>query len=194
MTENKKRARREVTREKKALKAADLDKAIKKELLERLQKGVYGDIYNFPSKHFDEVMDEEELEEDEPELEYVAAEDIDEDLFDLDMGTPPPPDDRLAGKREEGPGAVLTRAEDDMGLNLEGDEYSDDSEEYSDYEEGDSEEEGGSDSGGEGVGVKRTKKPPSGKGKAKPPPRKRRAQMEYEQEEELATASARQTQ
>jgi protein MAK16 len=67
----KKYLRREDAREKKALVAAKLDFAIKKELLERLKNKVYGGLYNFSEKVFNEVMDEEGNNE----VTYVEASD-----------------------------------------------------------------------------------------------------------------------
>jgi len=55
-TINKKVDRRESKREAKSLIAADIESNIKQELLTRLKKGVYGDIYNLKTNVFNQVV------------------------------------------------------------------------------------------------------------------------------------------
>eukprot|EP00471_Norrisiella_sphaerica_P001827 CAMPEP_0184490552 /NCGR_PEP_ID=MMETSP0113_2-20130426/18125_1 /TAXON_ID=91329 /ORGANISM="Norrisiella sphaerica, Strain BC52" /LENGTH=217 /DNA_ID=CAMNT_0026874475 /DNA_START=547 /DNA_END=1200 /DNA_ORIENTATION=- len=83
--EPKKIARRERRREQKAEKIALIDRAIKAELVQRLEAGVYGDIYNFPKQVYKDVLEEmgeekdREIEaDDEKELEEEAEGEGDE--------------------------------------------------------------------------------------------------------------------
>lgn len=59
---NKKYEKRETNREAAALRAAQVERAIEKELLNRLNVGTfYKDIYNLDKKDFEEQLDENEL-------------------------------------------------------------------------------------------------------------------------------------
>ncbi|KAF8390496.1 hypothetical protein HHK36_025022 [Tetracentron sinense] len=70
---------------------SNLMQSIEKELLERLKKGVYGDIYNYPVKEYNKVLDMEGLQavsededEEEPEVEYVEGYDELEEEDDIE--------------------------------------------------------------------------------------------------------------
>jgi protein MAK16 len=59
---NKKYEKREKNREASALKAAQVERAIEKELLNRLKVGTfYKNIYNLDKKEFDEKLNEMEV-------------------------------------------------------------------------------------------------------------------------------------
>lgn len=183
---------REERREKKALVAAKIESTIEKELVERLAKGTYGDIYNFPEVPYqkaleslkekeeeeeseeeleteDEASDEEEMEED--GVEYV--EDLDEeeedDLEDMQMNAW----DESSGSEEGESGS-----DDDDSSEEE------DSSSGSDEDDGSSEEESDDDNkkkkptDDDDKKVKKKKKKP----KKQPPKRGPRIEIEYEEE------------
>ena len=68
---------REERREKKALVAAKIESTIEKELVERLAKGTYGDIYNFPEVPYQKALDSLKEKEDEVESEEEEEEELD---------------------------------------------------------------------------------------------------------------------
>ena len=79
---NRKIDQREERREKKALVAAKIENNIEKELLERLSRGVYGDLYNYPEAPFVKALEsagKAEDEEKEEEMESEEEEELEED-------------------------------------------------------------------------------------------------------------------
>merc|ERR1711956_93442 len=84
----RKQEKRETRREGKAMVAAQLESNIEKELLERLKKGHYGEIYNYSQKAFEEItneMDSDDGDEDEDDDEDVGATEFVSDGEESDM-------------------------------------------------------------------------------------------------------------
>lgn len=164
--------RREENRERKALAAAKIEKAIEKELLERLKSGAYGDkplnvdenIWKKVLGKVDEVEQEEEFDDDdEEEVELESEEEEDED----DMGEVE---------------YVEDSGEDDLVDMEDLEKWLDDSSDN----ESESESEGESDDDEEGEGSSKKRKADDTKTKQKKK-RRPRVEIEYEEEEPIQT-------
>jgi len=111
-----KTVKRETAREAKAERAAQIEKTVQMELLERLRQGKFG-IYNYPFNQFNQAVDEMNPEELEQEVEYE-----DSIMSEADI------EDFLAGEDDEFDGELN---DEDFG----DDEEFDDNFDYGEYEE-----------------------------------------------------------
>lgn len=86
VTINTKVDQREVGRERKALKAAQLDRAIENELLERLKQVSDGEIYNYPEKEYSKALSkaQEKYKRENPEEQEDEDEDDEEEMEEED--------------------------------------------------------------------------------------------------------------
>ena len=78
---SRKAEKREKSRGVKAEKSALTERHIEEILLEKLKKGVYDDIYNYPSKMLEDYLNKEEIQGKEQEVEYDAQSDDEENFL-----------------------------------------------------------------------------------------------------------------
>lgn len=181
-------AQRESRREQKALVAAKITHKVEQELVDRLAKGTYGDIYNFEQTTFrkaleqlededkeeEEVDTEDESEEEESITEYV--EDLDSEEEESDMEEEDMEDLEYFGNGKWG------QAEDDDEDDSDDDE--DDEEEVMSDESGEDEDGESSDENDSSMKAKKKKSSSDIKKNPKRPNNKRGSRIEIEYEEE----------
>lgn len=118
VTTNTKVDKREVLREKKALKAAQLDRAIENELLERLRQVSETEIYNYPERQYTKMLTKASDDYNSAEEE---EEEENEDEFDVEVSTKQSKKQRRGQEEEE----EEEEEEDEDEVELEGGEYDD---------------------------------------------------------------------